>query len=104
MIKNKLQLILKNLFLILFSFSTIIGNSQSTNYFETSKNIEIFTDLYKELDIFYVDEVNSGDLIKGIGKSFLSVKGVLINPGETSEILTLYFLKSKSHTVLNLVK
>ena len=64
MIKNKLQLILKNLFLILFSFSTIIGNSQSTNYFETSKNIEIFTDLYKELDIFYVDEVNSGDLIK----------------------------------------
>ena len=64
MIKNKLQLVLKNLFLILFSFSTIIGNSQSTNYFETSKNIEIFTDLYKELDIFYVDEVNSGDLIK----------------------------------------
>ena len=38
---------------------------------------------------------NSGDLNKGIGNSFLSVKGVLINPGETKEILTLYFLKSK---------
>jgi len=41
-----------------------MSNSQNTNYFESSKNIEIFTDLYKELDMFYVDEINSGDLIK----------------------------------------
>ena len=38
--------------------------SQSDSYFETSKNIEIFTDLYKELDVFYVDDINSGDLMK----------------------------------------
>ena len=35
------------------------------------------------------------DLKNGIGKSFLSVKGVLINPGDIIEILTLNFLKSK---------
>ena len=35
------------------------------------------------------------DLKNGIGKSFLSVKGVLINPGDITEILTLNFLKSK---------
>ena len=38
---------------------------------------------------------NSGDLINGIGNSFLSVKGVFINPGETKDIFTLCFLKSK---------
>ena len=50
-------------FATLFSLS-IISYSQSPNYFETSKNIEIFTDLYKELDMFYVDEINSGELMK----------------------------------------
>ena len=38
--------------------------SQSDSYFETSKNLEIFTNLYKELDVFYVDDINSGDLMK----------------------------------------
>lgn len=38
--------------------------SQSNNYFESSKNMEIFIELYKELDMFYVDEINSGELIK----------------------------------------
>ena len=37
----------------------------------------------------------SADLIIGIGNLFLSVMGVLINPGLTSETLTLYLLKSK---------
>ena len=38
---------------------------------------------------------NSGDLIIGIGKLFWSVKGVFIKPGDTSETLILYFLRSK---------
>ena len=38
--------------------------SQSDSFFETSKNLEIFSDLYKELDVFYVDDINSGDLMK----------------------------------------
>ena len=42
--------------------------------------------------------------MNGIGNSFLSVKGVLINPGETKEILTLYFLKSKYKLSVKLVK
>ena len=42
--------------------------------------------------------------MKGIGNSFLSVKGVLINPGETKEILTLCFLKSKYKLSARLVK
>ncbi|MBT7726521.1 MAG: S41 family peptidase [Flavobacteriales bacterium] len=64
MIKNYFQLAIKLTLILLLSVSSFISKSQNTNYFETSKNIEIFTDLYKELDMFYVDEVNSGDLIK----------------------------------------
>jgi len=64
MIKNYSQSAIKLTLGLLLSVSTFTLKSQNTNYFETSKNIEIFTDLYKELDMFYVDEVNSGDLIK----------------------------------------
>lgn len=34
------------------------------NYFEMSKNLDIFTTLYRELNVFYVDETDPGDLIK----------------------------------------
>ena len=37
----------------------------------------------------------SVDLKNGISKSFLFVKSVLIKPGDTTETLTLNFLKSK---------
>ena len=62
--KNNFQSIQKVTLVLLLGFSQLITFTQSTNYFEASKNIEIFTDLYKELDMFYVDEVNSGELIK----------------------------------------
>ena len=63
--KNKtIQISIKFSLIFIFLFLFLKGISQTDNYFETSKNLEIFTDLYKELDIFYVDEINSGDLIK----------------------------------------
>lgn len=34
------------------------------NFFEISKNLEIFTDLYKELNIYYVDDTQPGKLMK----------------------------------------
>ncbi|MBP8822391.1 MAG: S41 family peptidase [Flavobacteriales bacterium] len=33
------------------------------NYFEVGKNLEIFNELYKNINIYYVDEVNPGELI-----------------------------------------
>ena len=50
--------------IVVFIFLFNHVKSQSNSYFETSKNLEIFTDLYKEIDVFYVDEINSGDLMK----------------------------------------
>jgi carboxyl-terminal processing protease len=43
----------------LFSISAV-----ADRYFEISKNLEIFATLYRELNIYYVDETNPGKLIK----------------------------------------
>lgn len=45
--------------ILIFSSFTYVDN-----YFEISKNIEIFTSLYKELNTFYVDETKPGELMK----------------------------------------
>jgi carboxyl-terminal processing protease len=34
------------------------------NYFELSKNLEIFSTLFKELNVYYVDEIKPGELTK----------------------------------------
>jgi carboxyl-terminal processing protease len=34
------------------------------SYFEISKNLEIFTELYKELNVYYVDDTKPGELMK----------------------------------------
>ena len=41
-----------------------IGIAAGDNYFEISKNIEVFTEVYKELNIYYVDDVNPGEIMK----------------------------------------
>lgn len=45
-----------------------------SNDFEISKNLEIFSDLYKQLDLNYVDDINPGELMKtGIDKMLESL-------------------------------
>ena len=50
--------------LITLTLASTISIGFVDNYFEISKNIDIFTTLYKELNTFYVDETNAGDLMK----------------------------------------
>ena len=54
------------LLVLIFSLSTISFFSTGfvDNYFEIAKNLDIFTTLYKELNTFYVDETNPGELMK----------------------------------------
>lgn len=42
----------------------LLAFGPADNYFEISKNIEIFTSLYRELNVYYVDETRPGDLMK----------------------------------------
>ncbi|MCI5083427.1 MAG: S41 family peptidase, partial [Saprospiraceae bacterium] len=44
--------------------STTMGGPKSDKYFEMIKNIEIFTNLYKEINTYYVDEVDPGKLMR----------------------------------------
>ena len=50
--------------ILLLSFASIFSVGFIDNYFEISKNLDIFSSLYKELNIYYVDETDSGDLMK----------------------------------------
>lgn len=56
----------KYLTILLFSIFVVSGvlAQNKNNDFEVSKNLDIFSELYKQLDINYVDEVNPGELMK----------------------------------------
>lgn len=51
-------------FAILIAGYASISYSFVDNYFEVSKNLDIFATLFRELNIYYVDETNPGDLMK----------------------------------------
>jgi carboxyl-terminal processing protease len=51
------------LLLSLFSFTSFAQPNQSTNYFEVVKNLEIFTDVFRQLDQLYVEESTPGNLV-----------------------------------------
>ena len=58
-------------FLTVLTLATVsylpLAFTQSSNYFEISKNLDIFATLFKELNTYYVDEIHPSDLIrKGI--------------------------------------
>jgi carboxyl-terminal processing protease len=59
--KKKFKLVLLALSL---TITSIVSIGFVDNYFEIAKNLDIFTSLYKELNTFYVDETNAGDLMK----------------------------------------
>ena len=46
---------------VLFSLLT---SSYVDSYFEISKNLDIFITLFKELNLYYVDETQPGDLVE----------------------------------------
>jgi carboxyl-terminal processing protease len=63
----KKRLIIPVLALLLF----ITGTAFKSDFFEVAKQIEIFTTLFKEVNMNYVDETNPGDLMDTAIKSML---------------------------------
>jgi len=56
---------MKKLSVILFiTLSTIILSGFLSNYFEITKNLEIFNSIYRELEISYVEPIRPGELMK----------------------------------------
>ncbi len=62
---NKFKLSLKLFAILLIGFTSIATISTDHNkYFEISKNIEIFTNLYKEINTYYVDDLDPGHTMR----------------------------------------
>lgn len=60
--KSKLYLISGLIAISLLSFVTL--EDEATNRFEIGKNLDIFTSLYKEVNTYYVDGTQPGELMK----------------------------------------
>ncbi len=54
----------KAVILIITAATLTFSATLSEDFFEISKNMEIFTSIYKELNIYYVDETKPGSLMK----------------------------------------
>lgn len=61
-IQLKLSTILMIVLIPLFSLQ--LSAQEKNNDFEISKNLDIFSELYKQLDLNYVDQVSPGELMK----------------------------------------
>ena len=69
--KKKVKIIILG---IALAITSIVSVGFTDDYFEISKNLDIFTTLYKELNTFYVDETDAGKLMKeGIDKMLKSL-------------------------------
>ena len=67
------QFRIKNLFLILILIGTIsLSFSFKSNFFEIAKQIEIYNTMFKELNMYYVDEINPAELTEKAIKNTLN--------------------------------
>ena len=76
---------IKSLFIgLAFLVSSVASIGFADNYFEISKNLDIFATLFRELNIYYVDDTNPGQLIED------GISGML----ETLDPYTVYIPES----------
>lgn len=54
----------KYLLILIIAGSSFLSFSFVDNYFEISKNLDIFATLFRELNMYYVDETQPGELMK----------------------------------------
>ena len=82
----------KKLIFISLFISSLTLFSFKSDYFEIAKNLEIFTDLYKELNTYYVDETDPGKLIKSAMDEMLQTLDPYTNYIPESEIEDFQFM------------
>ena len=64
---------LKNNLIALFLIAAIsISVSYKSDFFEIAKQIEIYTTLFKELNLYYVDEINPAEVMEKAIESTLA--------------------------------
>ena len=61
----------KKILVLLVVFVAVVSFSFQSKYFEIAKQIEIYNTLFKELNMYYVDEINPADLTNKVIKNTL---------------------------------
>ncbi|APZ45340.1 peptidase S41 [Polaribacter reichenbachii] len=61
----------KNTIIVLLVATVFISFSFKSNFFEVAKQIEIYNSLFKELNMYYIDEINPADLTDKVIKNTL---------------------------------
>jgi|SRR5699024_2945357 len=79
---------------ILMSSST----TYKSNFFEIAKQIEIFTDAYKQINLDYVDEVNPGELMDVAINSMFAHLDPYTNFWNAQDIKEAHLSRSGNHT------
>ena len=71
---------MKHLFISIFFIlsSNCFPIFSQSNYFEISKNLEIFNDIFKELNMYYVDATEPGNLMEKAIDSMLKAANLLL--------------------------
>jgi len=64
MLKKLYDSTTKRIIIAIFALVITVSATVAEDFFEISKNMEIFTGVYKELNIYYVDETQPGALMK----------------------------------------
>ena len=60
------------IFIVFLLFQAISLEAQESNFFEVAKQLEIYTSVFKELNMYYVDELNPAELNEIALKSMLN--------------------------------
>lgn len=60
-VKKRTKIIIAS---VAIAAGSILFTSYSEDFFEVSRNLDIFTTLFRELNIYYVDDTRPGDLMK----------------------------------------
>ena len=61
----------RNTIIIILLGTIFLSFSFKSNFFEVAKQIEIYNSLFKELNMYYVDEINPADLTDKVIKNTL---------------------------------
>jgi len=61
---NRLLKFKKHISVLIIAIAIFIGTAYTPDYFEISKNLDIFNSIYRELNITYVDNTKPGQLMK----------------------------------------
>jgi carboxyl-terminal processing protease len=63
-LKNMLSKVKRYKLVIAFAFLGLISFKATDTYFEISKNMDLFSSVFKEINTYYVDEIDAGKLTK----------------------------------------